>query len=322
MLATPTLILALAVPSPVGPDDPLRPPHPDPEAGGRARPGRGDHEPRPDRRLPEGARRGGPGPDPRWSSTRASEEGRPLHVLAVGSPERLARLEETKKGLRALADPRGLAPAEADRLVRELPAVVWLIHGVHGNEISSPDAALALAHHLLAAQGDEEVDLVRREAIVLIDPLQNPDGRARFLATNGLGRAAAPDPEPAAAEHDEGWPGGRSNHYLFDMNRDWFAADPARDPRPARVASWSGTRTWRWTSTRWGATRPTSSPPRPRPLNPHLTRAQQDWHESFGRAIAASLRRGGARPTSSARSSTPSTPGTARPGRCSTARSG
>ncbi len=80
---------------------------------------------------------------------------------------------------------------------------MWLMHGVHGNEISSPDAALALAHHLLAAQGDAGADLVRREAIVLVDPLQNPDGRARFLATNRLGRGASPDPEPAAAEHDE-----------------------------------------------------------------------------------------------------------------------
>ncbi len=58
---------------------------------------------------------------------------------------------------------------------------------------------------------------------MLIDPLQNPDGRARFVAQHHLGRAARPDSEPAAAEHDEPWPGGRSNHYLFDMNRDWFA---------------------------------------------------------------------------------------------------
>src|SRR5512135_2491201 len=137
-----------------------------------------------------------------------SEEGRPLQVLVIGSPERMAHLDEVKKGLRALADPRTLAPGEADRLVKELPAVVWLLHAVHGDEISSSDAALALAYHLLAARGDEVADLARRETIVLVDPLENPDGRARFLATNGLGRAASPDPEPASAEHDQGWPGG------------------------------------------------------------------------------------------------------------------
>src|SRR5512143_521389 len=214
-----------------------------------------------------------------------SEEGRPLHVLVIGSPERMARLDEVKKGLRALADPRGLAPQEADRLVKELPAVVWLMHAVHGNEISSADAALALAHHLLAAQGDEGADVVRREAIVLIDPLENPDGRARFLATNALGQAASPDPEPASAEHDEGWPGGRSNHYLFDMNRDWFAqSQPETRGRIRFFLEWyphvavdlhemGGDSTYFF------------APPA-RPLNPHFTRAQQDWFETFGRAIA------------------------------------
>ena len=101
--------------------------------------------------------------------------------------------------------------------------VVWLIHGVHGNEISSADAALLEAYHLLASQGDAGVDAVLRDALVLIDPMQNPDGRARFVSSNLAGRAAAPDAAPYSAEHDEPWPGGRSNHYLFDMNRDWFA---------------------------------------------------------------------------------------------------
>ena len=68
-----------------------------------------------------------------------------------------------------------------------------------------------VARHLLAAQGDADVDAVLRESIVLIDPLENPDGRARFIAQNQLGRAATADPEPASAEHDEPWPGGRAN---------------------------------------------------------------------------------------------------------------
>jgi hypothetical protein len=214
-----------------------------------------------------------------------SEEGRPLHVLVVGSPERIARLDEVKQGLRALADPRGLAPGEAERLVKQLPAVVWLMHAVHGNEISSCDAALALAHHLLAAQGDEGADLVRREAIVLIDPLANPDGRARFLASNGLGRAASPDAERWAAEHDEPWPGGRGGHYLFDMNRDWFAlTQPETRGRVRFFLEWypqvvvdlhemGGDSTYYF------------APPA-RPLNPHFSAAQRQWLDAFGRAIA------------------------------------
>ena len=69
---------------------------------------------------------------------------------------------------------------------------MWLIHGVHGNEISSGDAALAEAYHLLASQGDAGVDAVLRDALVLIDPMQNPDGRARFIASNLAGPRGEP----------------------------------------------------------------------------------------------------------------------------------
>ena len=141
----------------------------------------------------------------------------------IGSPDRIAKLDQVKADLQRFGDPRRTPAADGDRLARELPVVVWLIHGVHGNEISSGDAALLEAYHLLASQGDAGVDAVLRDALVLIDPMQNPDGRARFVSTNLQGRAATADPAPYSAEHDEPWPGGRSNHYLFDMNRDWFA---------------------------------------------------------------------------------------------------
>src|SRR5688572_7216641 len=158
-------------------------------------------------------------------------EGRPLHYLMVGARERIARLDDVRRGMQALAS----GAADADRVVSELPVVVWLIHGVHGNEISSADAALQEAYHLLAARGDADTDLTLREAIVIVDPMQNPDGRQRFVTQNLLGRAAEADPEPASAEHDEPWPGGRSNHYLFDMNRDYFALSQPETQGRARV---------------------------------------------------------------------------------------
>lgn len=152
-----------------------------------------------------------------------SWENRPLWLMVIGSPDRIAKLDQVKRDLQRLADPRTVPNADVDRLVRELPVVTWLSHGVHGNEISSSDAAMFEAYHLLAAQADADADTVLRESLVLIDPMQNPDGRARFVFQNLQGRAAVPDPTPYNAEHDEPWPGGRSNHYLFDMNRDWFA---------------------------------------------------------------------------------------------------
>ncbi len=215
-----------------------------------------------------------------------SFEDRPLWLFIIANPSRTATFDDVKAGLRRLADPRRLSKPDADRLVRELPVVTWLMHGVHGNEISSSDAALAEAFHILAATGDADVKAVLEESIVVIDPMQNPDGRARFVAQNLLGRAREPDPLPEAAEHDEPWPGGRSNHYLFDMNRDWFSqSQPETRGRIEAMLEWfpqvvvdlhemGGESTYYF-------------PPPANPINPHVTKAQIAALELFGRANAA-----------------------------------
>ena len=150
-------------------------------------------------------------------------EGRRLVYAAVGSETTIGSLSEIRAAVERLADPRKTPAAEAKHIMSGLPAIVWLSYGVHGNEISSPDAALLTAYHLLAARGDKMVDEILAHVLVLIDPSQNPDGRDRFVnyfeETHGL----EPDPNPIAAEHEEPWPGGRTNHYLFDLNRDWIA---------------------------------------------------------------------------------------------------
>jgi hypothetical protein len=151
-----------------------------------------------------------------------SWEGRPLVVLFIGSAETMAGLDEVRDDLRQLADPRGISDADADDLLDRLPVVTALMHGIHGNEASSSGAAMAEAYHLLAAQGDATVDLILQESLILIDPMENPDGRARFVQQNTMGQARWADPDPVAAERDEPWPGGRVNHYLFDLNRDLF----------------------------------------------------------------------------------------------------
>ena len=151
-----------------------------------------------------------------------SWEGRPLIILVIGSPERIAALDDVKAGLARLAQPDGLSEADADALIADLPVVTALMHGVHGNEISSSGAALAEAYHLLAAQGDPTVDMILDESLVLIDPVENPDGRSRFVLQNTMARARWPNEAAYSAEHDEPWPGGRVNHYLFDLNRDLF----------------------------------------------------------------------------------------------------
>jgi hypothetical protein len=151
-----------------------------------------------------------------------SWEGRPLVALLIGSDATMARLGDVRAGLARLADPTGLSAADAERLIAELPVVTALMHGIHGNEISSSGAAMAEVYHLLAARGDSAVDLILAESLVLIDPMENPDGRARFVQQNLMARARWPDATPYSAEHDEPWPNGRTNHYLFDLNRDLF----------------------------------------------------------------------------------------------------
>ena len=162
-----------------------------------------------------------------------SWEGRPLVMLVIGSVERMAHLDEVKANLTRLAHPEGLSDSEAEALLVELPVVTALMHGVHGNEISSSGAAMAEAYHLLAARGDASVDLIFSESLVLIDPVENPDGRARYVQHNIMSRARWPNEAPYSAEHDEPWPGGRVNHYLFDLNRP-VHPEPAGDTGEGR----------------------------------------------------------------------------------------
>src|SRR5687768_17163450 len=215
-----------------------------------------------------------------------SWEGRPLWLFVIGSPDRIAKLDQLKADIQRFADPRRTPAAEGDRLARELPVVVWLIHGVHGNEISSADAALVEAYHLLASQGDAGVDAVLRDALVLIDPMQNPDGRARFIATNSLGHAMHADPAPYSAEHDEPWPGGRSNHYLFDMNRDWFAQSQPETRGRIKIGLEYQPQITVDLHEQGGDNAYYFSPPA-EAINPHVTKNQIAGWELLGRANAA-----------------------------------
>lgn len=211
-----------------------------------------------------------------------SWEGRALYLLVIGSEENIARLDAVKAGMRKLSDPRRTGRAEADSLIASLPAIVWLIHGVHGNEISSTDASLMTAYHLLAAQNDEIMSGAMKNTLVLIDPMQNPDGRDRFINYFRQNLGLVPDGDLQSAEHNEVWPSGRVNHYLFDMNRDWFAqTQPETRGRTRLYLEWfplvvADLHEMGTNSTYYFA-------PPALPWNPNLTRTQLDWLTRFGR---------------------------------------
>ena len=162
-------------------------------------------------------------------------EGRPLITLVITGPENMQRLEEIRRNALKLSDPRGVDAAELKRLVEQTPAVVWLAYGVHGDESSSTDAALLTAYTLAADQGEATRKLLQ-ELVVVIDPMQNPDGRERFLAAYREQRGVEPSGERLASERTQRWAPGRFNHYLFDMNRDWFLQ--TQQETKARVAAY------------------------------------------------------------------------------------
>lgn len=166
-------------------------------------------------------------------------EGRALYYMVISSAANIARLEALKTGIKKLSDQREVALAEADRLAGELPAVAWMAYSIHGDETSGADAALALAYHLIAAT-DAETQSLLDNLIVIIDPLMNPDGRDRFLKMIAEHRAANPNVDDQSLLHSGYWPYGRTNHYYFDLNRDWiFATQPETRGRIAALREWN-----------------------------------------------------------------------------------
>jgi hypothetical protein len=151
-----------------------------------------------------------------------SFEGREMLLVTVSSEANMARLDQHLADSRRIADPRGAAAGEIDAAIRRLPAIVWLAHSVHGGEASGVEAGLALLYQL-AAGTDADTRLALDSTIVLIDPSQNPDGRERH--THDVERtwsAQSLPTTPGALNNAGSWPGPRTSHYSFDLNRDWF----------------------------------------------------------------------------------------------------
>lgn len=160
-------------------------------------------------------------------------EGRELFQLIIGTPENLARMDAILAANAELTRPETTAE-RARQIAANNPAVVYFSYGVHGNESSSPEAGMWTAYDL--AREAPEVRGVLQSLVVILDPVANPDGRDRYVQWYRSVRGARANPNPAAREHREPWPGGRFNHYLFDLNRDWAWATQAETR--ARLATW------------------------------------------------------------------------------------
>lgn len=151
-----------------------------------------------------------------------THQGRALHFMAISSPKNLARLPEILRANQELTDPRTLADARLREIAESNPAIVWLSYNVHGNEASCTETAIQVAYTLAGATNKEVLDILDK-LVVVIEPMLNPDGHERYVGWyQNVMPASGPQAQQDAAEHDEPWPGGRSNHYLFDLNRDWL----------------------------------------------------------------------------------------------------
>ncbi len=140
-------------------------------------------------------------------------EHRPLVIAIIASDENFKNLETIRMdNLRRTGFEQGTPSTNV--------AMVWLSYNVHGNEANSMEASMKTLYDLANA-GNAKTQEWLKNTVVIIDPCINPDGRDRYANFyNQYGNFPA-DPSPDAKEHREPWPGGRANHYLFDLNRDW-----------------------------------------------------------------------------------------------------
>ena len=146
-------------------------------------------------------------------------EGRPQVLLIITSPENHRNLEKIRLQHLQLSDP----VAATNVAIDDMPSVVWIGHSIHGNEPSGSNASLLTAYHLAAASG-ASIDRLLANTVILFDPSFNPDGLQRFSTWANQHKSKNLVSDPNSREFNEVWPGGRFNHYWFDLNRDWLPA--------------------------------------------------------------------------------------------------
>ncbi|MEK7660684.1 MAG: M14 family metallopeptidase [Pseudomonadota bacterium] len=209
-------------------------------------------------------------------------QNRRLIYVAIGAPEQIRNLDAIKANSLALADPRRTTPAQSDAIIAAQPTIIWLANSVHGDEISPADSSMMVAYHLLASRGDNRMANIRQNSLTIIVPSQNPDGRARVLANNEQAIGLEADADELAAERDQPWPGGRMNHYNFDLNRDWISlTQPETQGHVAAYLQWYPTILV--DAHEMSRDETFFFPPEADPINPFHTAGQRALRASIGR---------------------------------------
>lgn len=162
-----------------------------------------------------------------------THENRPLMVAIITSERNHARLDEIKSRHLQNAD-----PSQSITLGEDDPAFVWLGHSIHGNEASGSNASMLTAYHFAAAIDAPTKELLDN-TVIMIDPSINPDGLNRFASWVNSHKSKQEVPDNNTREHNETFPRGRTNHYWFDLNRDWLPlTQPESQGRIAKIQEW------------------------------------------------------------------------------------
>ena len=205
-------------------------------------------------------------------------ERRPLGVAFVSSPENMKRLEEIRKNNLISA---GLLEGEV--VGKQLP-IVWLSYNIHGNEASGTEVAMKVLYDLVAQEPKEATEWLEN-MVIAIDPCENPDGRERYAQWYNQSKNFNPAFGVDSWEHHEPWPGGRFNHYCFDLNRDW--AWQIQQESQARTAIYQ-----KWMPQvhvdlhEMGYDEPYFFPPSAEPFHKSMTNWQREFHKLAGQSHA------------------------------------
>jgi len=138
---------------------------------------------------------------------------RPLIAAIISSPQNMARIEEIRQN-----NLRRTGMLDGEEKQDDI-AIVYLSYSIHGNEAAGSESSMAVLYDL--AKGSPEIDKWLANTIIILDPCLNPDGYSRFSNWSNMVSNSPDDPRPETREHNEPWPGGRVNHYYYDLNRDW-----------------------------------------------------------------------------------------------------
>ena len=144
-------------------------------------------------------------------------EMRPLQNIYISTPENLAKLDEYQAAYQLLSDPKTCDQVD----IENLPSIIYQGYSIHGNESSGSNAAMLMLYHMAAGQSDDVIETLEN-TIVIMDPCMNPDGFNRFASWVNSNRSQHLNGDMYNRELNEPWPRGRTNHYWFDLNRDWL----------------------------------------------------------------------------------------------------